>query len=154
MPFSSFRDRLGSSSKHERDLVVQPVRSATQRSDGAESVLTTTTSSSTSSANTAAIDLLKNQPLTADPVQFVQDAIAPLFNYNPKHDQVTLDDVMEYHVPRYFSPGYRHVFNLIEADIEGKWQACVCSGGRQTVAWRNRSTCQSSVEPRSTMRRS
>ena len=60
------------------------------------------------------------QPLSADPVQFVQDAITPFFTYNAKHDTLPLDDVLEFHVPRYFAPQYRHNFNLVNADVVGE----------------------------------
>lgn len=70
----------------------------------------------------AVAEQLRNRPMTADPVQFVQDAIAPLFTYNSKHEQATLEEIKEHHVPKYFAPDYTHTFNLTEdADLNCKF---------------------------------
>lgn len=122
MPFSSFRDRLGSSSKHERSLQQPVAQPSVPASDGTESITTTRTSSTGDSSSSTAVQALMTQPLSADPVQFVQDAITPFFTYNPKHDTVPLDDVLEFHVPRYFAPQYRHNFNLMNTDVGGESQ--------------------------------
>ncbi|KAK9896228.1 hypothetical protein P389DRAFT_76340 [Cystobasidium minutum MCA 4210] len=130
MPFSGFRDRLGSSSKQERDLR-QSIRGTSHLShnDGtsdSQSIITTSTVSSSSSSTaagsmSAVAEQLRNRPMTADPVQFVQDAIAPLFTYNSKHEQATLEEIKEHHVPKYFAPDYTHTFNLTEDADLNSW---------------------------------
>lgn len=147
MPFAPFRDRLGSGSKHDHSTIS---RSSTQSSEG--NTLDKTASSSshvdTSPSNSAALQALIAQPLSADPVQFVQDALTPLFTYNSKHHTLSLSDVLEHHVPRYFAPHYRHSFNLTEADLLGKSRAlrdpifleCNDVTCHKTVAG-NRGTC-------------
>lgn len=138
MPFS-FRDRLGSSSKQERDLLQQHVPPSTTHSgDGNSSSSKITSRSSTgdpssSSISAAAVHALKSQPISADPGQFVQDALTPLYTFNAKHDTVTLDDVLEHHVPRYFSPHFKHSFNLNDADIHSELLALVNDDGSRPV---------------------
>jgi hypothetical protein len=120
MPFTSFRDRLSSSSKQDREGPLL-VRAPTHASDAE----TSTTGSGSSNTNTTAayhsqLEALKKHPLSADPAQFIQDAITPMFTYNPKHDVLSLDDIEEYHMPRYFAPHYKYMLNCDELNTRGR----------------------------------
>jgi hypothetical protein len=62
---------------------------------------------------------LKAIPLPADPEAFVEAALGPIFNHNPKHDLLSFQDVATHHVPRFFSLDYRHQVKCDELDLEG-----------------------------------
>ncbi|CAD6574280.1 MAG: hypothetical protein CYPHOPRED_005397 [Cyphobasidiales sp. Tagirdzhanova-0007] len=68
--------------------------------------------------NTAAVASLSSSPLPSDPVEFCMAALLPLMTYNPRHDPVTIEDVVQHHVPIYFSKSYRHQTNCHELNLE------------------------------------
>jgi hypothetical protein len=67
----------------------------------------------------AALQALQNAHAPSDPEDFVQAALIPIFSYNPKNDPLSFEDVEKHHVPKYFSPDYRHQTNCWEADLQG-----------------------------------
>ena len=74
-----------------------------------------------------ALAALKAIPLPADPEAFIEAALGPIFNHNPKHDLLTFQDVVTHHVPRFFSLDYRHQVNCDELDLEGAPLRSLCA---------------------------
>ena len=71
-------------------------------------------------AHENAIAALTSSPLSCDPVEFCLAAMTPILTYHPRHDPITIHDVIQHHVPRYFHNTYSHQTNCRELGLHGR----------------------------------
>ncbi|KAL7008888.1 hypothetical protein EMMF5_001635 [Cystobasidiomycetes sp. EMM_F5] len=64
----------------------------------------------------AAVEKLKAIAIPSDPVEFIEQAYTPIMTWNPKRDDVTLDDLKTHHIPRFFAQNYVHRHNITVFD--------------------------------------
>lgn len=67
-----------------------------------------------------AIEKLRSLEPPQDPVEFALRALEPLMSYHAKNDSLTMQDLAEHHVPRYFSLHYVHQVNCHVLDLQGE----------------------------------